>query len=74
MNTFKNKYDDLPGDMPTAKASQFGFVTNNAWAGARNGNGNGIIEDSNGFRNGGICNYDYANPTLLIQILLIATY
>ncbi len=41
-NTFYGKYGYLPGDMPSAPAAQFGFVSRGAYAGE--GDGNGILE------------------------------
>ncbi len=41
VNTFKDKYRQIPGDMPDAAATQFGFTTTG-------GNGNGLIQDPAG--------------------------
>lgn len=42
VNTFKVKYQSLPGDLDAATASQFGFVARGQYAGQ--GDGNGVIE------------------------------
>ncbi len=47
VNTFRGKYNALPGDMNAATASQFGFVARTGTEGR--GDGNGIIEGFNAF-------------------------
>ncbi len=42
VNTFRNKYGYLPGDIPDPQASSFGFAARGVYAGE--GDGNGIIE------------------------------
>lgn len=42
VNTFRNKYGDLPGDLPAASASNFGFTARLGIAGY--GDGNGILD------------------------------
>jgi len=44
-NTFFEKYGGLPGDLPVAPATQFGFVARNGLPGR--GDGNGVIEGWN---------------------------
>jgi len=56
VNTFRGKYNALPGDMNSATASAFGFATRGTVPGE--GDGNGVIEGSssgsgNGFLQGG---------------------
>src|ERR1035438_8206439 len=46
VNTFRTKYDALPGDMNASVAKQFGFVARGTQPGE--GDGNGIIEGING--------------------------
>lgn len=41
-NTFRGKYDALPGDLNAATATQFGFAARGQYAGE--GDGNGVIE------------------------------
>src|ERR1017187_10157050 len=45
VNTFRDKYTALPGDMNAATATQFGFVSRAGTEGR--GDGNGIIEGYN---------------------------
>ncbi|MGH9519816.1 MAG: type II secretion system protein [Terriglobales bacterium] len=42
VNTFRGKYDALPGDINAAAAAQFGFAPRGQYAGE--GNGDGVIE------------------------------
>lgn len=42
VNTFRGKYDALPGDMNAATAAQFGFIARGQYEGE--GDGNGILE------------------------------
>lgn len=51
VNTFRGKYDALPGDMNAATATRFGFTPRGANAGQ--GDGNGVIEGYNGSTNVG---------------------
>jgi prepilin-type N-terminal cleavage/methylation domain-containing protein len=46
VNTFKGKYGGLPGDLSSAAAAQFGFVTRSGSPGF--GDGNGIIQGFSG--------------------------
>lgn len=47
INTFKVKYNFLPGDLPaSAPATPSGGATRSCWDGATSGNGNGLIEPS----------------------------
>jgi hypothetical protein len=54
VNTFRGKYNDLPGDMPPADASQFGFASRTGAPGA--GDGNGVLEGWQG-GTGILCDY-----------------
>ena len=45
-NTFRGKYDALPGDMNKTAAAQFGFVARTGILG--DGDGNGLIAGTNG--------------------------
>jgi len=49
VNTFRGKYNALPGDMNAATATAFGFAARGASAGQ--GDGNGVIEGYNGTTN-----------------------
>src|ERR1700728_2487693 len=52
VNTFRTKYNGIPGDIPQAQASQFGLFTMTAAAPAVGlGDGNGLLE---GAASGGI--------------------
>src|SRR5271155_2823005 len=59
VNTFRGKYNALPGDMNAATATAFNFTARGAFAGE--GDGNGVIEgisanatgDNNGFLQSG---------------------
>jgi hypothetical protein len=42
VNTFRDKYDGLPGDLTASAATQFGFVARGPQPGE--GDGNGVIE------------------------------
>src|ERR1035438_3595333 len=46
VNTFRGKYDALPGDISAAAAAQFGFVARSGTTGR--GDGNGIVQGHNG--------------------------
>jgi hypothetical protein len=46
VNTFRGKYDALPGDMNKTTAAQFGFVARSGIPG--DGDGNGLIAGTNG--------------------------
>ncbi len=50
VNTFRGKYNALPGDMDTATANLFGFGHRGSFAGE--GDGNGIIEGNSQNRSG----------------------
>jgi prepilin-type N-terminal cleavage/methylation domain-containing protein len=55
VNTFRNKYGGLPGDLQAIFANQFGFIARGTYPGQ--GDGNGIIEGNDGCSvgcNGGI--------------------
>ena len=59
VNTFRNKYGYLPGDMPDPYASQFGFSARGTFPGL--GDGNGIIQGTSnvsGVSNCGFCETD----------------
>jgi prepilin-type N-terminal cleavage/methylation domain-containing protein len=45
VNTFRDKYGYLPGDIPAGPAAQFGFAARGQYAGE--GDGNGVIEGIN---------------------------
>src|SRR5579884_865492 len=45
VNTFRGKYNAIPGDMSSSLASSFGFTARNGAAGR--GDGNGVIEGYN---------------------------
>ena len=45
VNTFRGKYDYLPGDIPDPYATQFGFVSRGQYQGM--GDGNGVLEGVN---------------------------
>jgi len=49
-NAFKNKYGDLPGDIPDPHASMFGFQARGQYAGEGDGNGKieGVTSDAAG--------------------------
>lgn len=46
VNTFRNKYNGLPGDLPFATASSFGLAATTS-GGTGLGDGNGLIQDPN---------------------------
>lgn len=50
VNTFRTKYSGIPGDLPAANATAFGFVTRNGGAGR--GDGNGLIDSTGGTNTG----------------------
>jgi prepilin-type N-terminal cleavage/methylation domain-containing protein len=51
VNTFRDKYGGLPGDLNATAASNFGFAARGQYAGE--GDGNGLIEGMNGNNNPG---------------------
>ena len=57
VNTFRGKYDALPGDISAAAASQFGFAPRGQYAGE--GDGNGVLE-------GVISNAPYNNYGIVV--------
>src|ERR1700712_2007792 len=48
VNTFRSKYDGLPGDLATASAIRFGLYYPTTPSGVYNGNGDGIIDGNYG--------------------------
>lgn len=79
LHTFKIKYNYLPGDIPPAEATAFGFSNSNFFAGTRNGaygagNNNGKIEDNTGvdWGNGVTCSYERGEPVFLWLDLIFA--
>jgi len=50
INTFRSKYNGMPGDLTSDLASAFGFVTRNGGAGR--GDGNGLIDGTGGTNTG----------------------
>src|ERR1700679_178462 len=57
VNTFRGKYGYLPGDIPQASVTQFGFAVSPVRAGSRGqGDGNGLLEGY-GFVSGAIFDF-----------------
>jgi prepilin-type N-terminal cleavage/methylation domain-containing protein len=53
VNTFRGKYNAVPGDLPQSVASAFGFVSRSSAGQAGQGDGNGVVEGYNGSVNSG---------------------
>jgi prepilin-type N-terminal cleavage/methylation domain-containing protein len=71
LNTFKAKYNYLPGDLPPSEATAVGFSNsfsdgwnNNVRDGVTIGNGDGFITDVYGLHLGGYSNYDRGEAML----------
>jgi prepilin-type N-terminal cleavage/methylation domain-containing protein len=65
VNTFREKYNALPGDLNQATATQFGFAARGPGVGQ--GDGNGIIEGNNGVGEDGVGSF--GETTLLWEDL-----